>query len=310
MGTTRVKLIDLSSDKKEVKTSRKHAQKITVDVDKETKVTKGTKGTEGTEEKIEALQSPTPSVPSVPSVPSNLTAAQKNPKLGEATKPAASIRGKKYQSAANLIDKDKSYPAAEAIELLYKTSTTKFDPTVEVHLNVSEKNVRGSVNFPHSIGAKKEKKYLVFSAKKPSAEIKNTTWGDSETVNLIESGKLKPNRDFDVVVATPQFMPQLAKVAKILGPAGMMPNPKNGTVTDDVTKVLGGSADSNVEYRTDPTTPVVHSKLGKLSFKSNQIQENLRALTLSIGPNKIKKIIIKSTMSPAIKIDIPTITAK
>ena len=222
--------------------------------------------------------------------------------------------GKKYLVATALIDKNKIYPAAEAIDLLYKTSITRFDPTVEVHFNVTDKNVRGSVNFPHAVAVKKERKILVFSDppagkadKQSSISDKHIIWGNENTIADIESGKLKPNRDFDMVLAQPKFMPALAKIAKILGPAGLMPNPKNNTVVENVVSALEGAASATFEYKTDPSAPIVHTKLGKLSYKPEQLTENLKALVTAIGPAKIKKATLTSTMSPPIKTDITTI---
>jgi len=266
MGTTRIKVIDLSSDQKK-------------------KVTKVS------EEKPEKK-------------------AETKPVAAPAVKPKAPTkvrtRGKKYREAAELIDKTQTYSAPKALELLRKVSTAKFDPTVEIHLNVADKNIRGKVSFPHSPGTKKEKKYLIFSEKKTDA--KNVIWGDQNSIAQIEEGKLKPQRDFDAVITSPKFMPQLAKVAKILGPRGMMPNPKAGTITDDPEKILAKSDEDSYEFTCDPTAPIIHTKLGKLSYKDAQLSDNLKALVLAVGQTKIKKAVIKSTMSPAIKIDVASTT--
>ncbi|MBI3282827.1 hypothetical protein HYZ70_02015 [Candidatus Curtissbacteria bacterium] len=316
MGTTRIKVIDLSSDQKEIKTSRKHAEKLTgsprldqrVEAGalklKEEKVKKTKEGERKTEEAIRErteseLESSEPSQPSVitkPTAPVTAGSISKSPKK-------LKQRSRKYQEVSKLIDKSKAYPVREALELLSKTSLTRFDPTVEVHLNVSEKNIRGKVNFPHPVGAKKAKRYLVFSAKRTDA--KNVIWGTQDSIAEIESGKLKPGRDFDAVITTPAFMPQLAIVAKILGPRGMMPNPKNGTIQEDPARAVGAGDDS-YEFRTDPTAPIVHTKIGKLSAKSDVLAQNLKTLIAAVGPTKVKKAVIKSTMSPAIKLDLNT----
>lgn len=281
MGTTRVKVVDLSSEETEVKTSRKHAAKIKPQ-------------TETKEENPSAALAETP----VESTES------KKEKAVVKIKKSTSLRhsGKKYKQAYEKIEKNKLYSSNEAIKLLEKISYTKFDPTVEVHLNVSEKNLRGSVNFPHSIGPKKEKFFLVFSDKFKS-ENKNVILGSEETIKEIEEGKLKPAKDFNMVIASPAFMPKLVKIAKILGPAGMMPNPKNGTITNNPRSLIEGKESSAYEFRSDPLAPVIHIKLGKLSSKELKIKENLKALVTAIGPSKIKKTSLKTTMSPAIKID-------
>lgn len=304
MGTTRVKVIDLSSDQKGVKTSRKHAQKITVAAKiKAEKIEKGiTEVTEKEQESTEIESPAVPSVPSKPSVPSVIT----NQSKSKIAKKQKHHLGKKYQESLKLVDQNTNYSAKDAIELLRKMPAVKFDPTVELHINVTDKNIRGKVNLPHAVGGKvKEKKYLIFSDQKTDA--KNVTWADEKTIAEIESGKLKPGRDFDSVVTTPKYMPHLAKVAKILGPKGMMPNPKNGTITDDVLKVLSGTEDSAYEFRSDPTAPIIHTKIGKLSYKDEQLSQNLKALIRSIGQSKIRKATVSSTMSPPIKIDIASV---
>lgn len=337
MGTTRIKVIDLSGDQKEIKTSRKHAQKVSglakikeekkpkeakksAELDK--KIEKGiTESTEIKQEGTELIPTATPSVPSKPSVPSVVK-----------TKSKISTRhlGKKYQAAAKLVDKTRNYPLAEAIALLTQTSFTHFDPTVELHLAVTDKNLRGSVNLPHTVQTKVQKRrYLIFTDKKPITEntekgqkaqkstrsvpskssvpsviTNRIIWGDEGIIADIESGKLKPKRDFDQVLSSPKFMPGLAKIAKILGPAGLMPNPKNDTLVDDPAMFLGAVGKDQFEFKTDPTAPIIHTKIGKLSDKPTNLEENFKALVAAVGPTKIRKAIIKSTMSPGIKLEI------
>ncbi len=314
MGTTRIKVIDLSSGQEQIKTSRKHAEKLAGAA-----VLKGKKQKPATPEDTE-VKPETTKVPSPQSV--QTVAAQKPPSAPTVIKkqsvPTTISRhhhlGQKYLQAAQLIEKNRLYPAKEAFELLTKTSITKFDPTVEIHLNVVDSNLRGKVNFPHPPTQKREKKYLVFSdqkstlpADRSAAGGQQLIWGDEKTIAEIESGKLRPNRDFDIVIAQPKFMPQLAKIAKILGPAGMMPNPKNKTVTNNIASALESASSASFEYKTDPTAPIVHTTLGKLSYRTEKLTQNLKALILAIGPTKIKKATISSTMSPGIKLDLSTI---
>lgn len=284
MGTTRVKLVDLSSDKAGVKTSRKHAAKIKPQVE-DSKAPQETEAVETLAENLPAK-----------------TAPKTSPSAKKPKKQTHHL-GKNYQQASLKIDKSKTYPAEDAIKILKDVSFTKFDPTVEVHLNVIEKNLHGQVKFPHSTGPKKEKRYLVFSGKFKSAD-KNILTADEETISLIEKGKLKPGRDFDVVIASPALMPNLIKVAKVLGPSGMMPNPKNGTITDNPQDFIESKDTNADEFRSDPTAPIIHTKLGKLSAKDLQIKDNLKALVVAVGPSKIRKATISATMSPGIKIDI------
>jgi len=308
MGTTRIKVIDLSSDEKQIKTSRKHAEKITgaakikepekKTVPKETEEPKEPKEQEAKEEKSAEEQT---------SGPSDSYATSVTDKEVKAKKETQRHKGAKYQQAKKLVE-DRLYKVKEAIELLPKTSTVKFDSAVEIHLNVSEKNVKGNVNFPHSFGAKQKKlKYLIFSDKKSANDDEQIIWGDDNTIANIEGSKLKAGRDFDSVIASPKFMPKLAKIAKILGPKGMMPNPKNGTITEDFEKVISGVSESGYAYKSDPTAPIIHAKVGKISQKPADLEENLKTLTVAIGLSKIKKATLASTMGPAIKLDIASL---
>ena len=312
MGTTRIKVIDLSSQEKEIKTSRKHAEKLTGVA----KLKEGKKPiTKGTEKKHEITEEST-SVPSVIPEPSTEPETTKPTVPSKPSKPSQSTHGKRYLAAKKLVDAGKLYPIGDAFDLLSKTSLTKFDPTIEVHFNVADKNLKGKVKLPHSIGQKKEKRYLLFTdqtsaltAGMPETKNQKLIIGNEKTIGEIESGKLKPFRDFDVVITTPQFMPSLAKIAKILGPKGLMPNPKNGTIVEDVEKALSGNSQDLYEYRTDPTAPIIHTKIGKLSSKQTDLEENLKALIFAIGPTKIKKATLKSTMSPGIKLDLASLSS-
>jgi large subunit ribosomal protein L1 len=308
MGTTRIKVIDLASEKEEIKTSRKRAEKLTglakIKEDKKPKaITHEKKAPEDFEKAEEKPETKKELEVKKESAPLKQTTTKQKTKVKEKK------RGKKYQEALKLIEKNKAYLPSEAIDLLSKTSTANFDATVEVHLNLTDKNIRPKVNFPHQVGQKKEKKYLIFSDKPQEIKNKQIIWANEKTIREIEEGRIKPNRDFDVVLADPKFMPTLAKVAKILGPMGMMPNPKNGTITKDFEKFLKEENDI-LEIKQDPSSPTIHTKIGKTSFKKNQIEDNFNTLILSIGPSKIKKTIITSTMSPAIKVEIAEISKK
>lgn len=307
MGTTRIKVIDLSSDRKEIKTARKHAEKIAWKKDeKETKAKPAT--TESPEDKeISENEKPrtseTVESPDSKSVPTVVASKPKRPVSSAVAKKSLRHQGTKYLNAVSKIEKGKLYNAQEAVDLLYETSYVKFDPTVELHLQVVDKSVRGSVALPHMVGKKKEKTFLVFSEKKEDIPGKKIIWAEEKSIGQIESGSIKPKRDFDQVIATPKFMPELAKVAKILGPAGMMPNPKNNTVTENIKEALSSEKDDLHEFRTEPNAPIVHTTLGKLSQKKEEISENAKVLITTIGPSKIKNATLTSTMGPAIKFD-------
>lgn len=196
-------------------------------------------------------------------------------------------RGKNYQNAAKLIDKSRLYPLSEAVALVKKTSFTRFDGSVEAHINTFEGGVSGSVKFPHSTG------------KKIEVAIAN-----DQILVAIEEGKI----DFDVLVATPEFMPQLAKFGKILGPRGLMPNPKAGTVTSEPEKVAEKLKKGETKFKTEAQSPTIHLVVGKISFANKNLEENLRALISAIGPSKIKKFALSSTMGPSIKVAVTSIS--
>jgi len=201
-------------------------------------------------------------------------------------------RSKKYQEAAKLIDKTKSYPLAEAIKLVKKTSYTKFDGTVELHLNLNpsvlgekkeKKDFRGSVSLPHGTG----KQVRVVAA-------------DDAVLKEIEAGKI----NFDILVSHPSMMPKLAKVARVLGPKGLMPNPKTGTVTEDVEKRIKELSHGQVNFKTEPENPIVHLIAGKVSFEDEKLLANINTVFDTIGRNKILKATIAATMGPGIQIAI------
>ena len=222
-------------------------------------------------------------------------------------------RGKKYVAACEKVEKSKSYSKEEAVKLAKATSTSKFDGTVEVavRLNLDTKKadqqLRGAIVLPHGTG--KTKKVLVVARGENATKAKEAGAdyvGDTDVLEKIE----KENWfDFDVMIATPDMMPLLGKLGKILGPKGLMPNPKTGTVTTDVVKAVNEVKAGRVEYRTD-SFGNVHGIIGKVSFTEQQLLENLdtfMATILKIKPasvkgDYIKNIAITTTMGPGIKV--------
>lgn len=168
-----------------------------------------------------------------------------------------------------------------SIEQLRKFKKSSFDETVELHINTKEKGISGTVILPHGTGKTLRVKVA-----------------DDTVIAEVEKGKI----DFDVLVATPQMMPKLAKVAKVLGPRGLMPNPKNGTISgnpeDAVKKLQGGQ----IAFRTESVAPVIHLSVGKLSFDDKALSENITTALSAVGGGKIEKVVLKSTMSPAIRL--------
>ncbi len=192
------------------------------------------------------------------------------------------LRGKKYRQVVALVERNKQYPLEEAIELVKKTSTTKFDGTIELHAKLKVEGVRGTIVLPHGTG--KTKKVAV---------------ADDATIEAIAAGKL----DFDVLIATPAQMPKLAKFAKLLGPKGLMPSPKAGTVTEDIEKVTKEISGGRVEYRTDKTG-VLHMSLGRISFKTEQIAENFRTMESILQGGKVVSVSLAPTMGPGVKVQL------
>ena len=222
-------------------------------------------------------------------------------------------RGKKYLEALNKVERGKTYTKEEACKLVKETSTSKFAGTVEVavRLNLDTKKadqqLRGAIVLPHGTG--KSKKVLVVARGENATKAKAAGAdyvGDTDMLEKIE----KENWfDFDVMIATPDMMPLLGKLGKVLGPKGLMPNPKTGTVTTDVVKAINDVKAGRVEYRTD-SFGNVHGVIGKASFTEEQLAENLNAFMATIIKAKpstvkgdyIKNIAITTTMGPGIKI--------
>ena len=223
-------------------------------------------------------------------------------------------RGKRYQEAAKLVDNTKEYDVKEALEVIEKFPKTKFDETVELHVKLgvdskhADQQVRGTVVLPHGTG--KTLKVLVF-AKGPKADEAEKAGADfvgaEELIPKIE----KENWfDYDVIVATPDMMGVVGRLGKVLGPKGLMPNPKSGTVTMDVTKAINDIKSGKVEYRLDKTN-IIHLGFGKVSFGTDKLAENystvmdaiIKAKPAAAKGQYIKSVAIATTMGPSISIN-------
>ncbi len=302
MGTTRVKVIDLSSAEKEKKAVKKRVDKPVQMVQDNSQILSGSQTIPQQTDDQAIETAPSQEQQSKPETQPK----EKTKKTRSKTK-ISQRKGTKYQSVKKIVE-DKKYPLTEALALLPQTSYTKFDPTVEIHLNVTEKNIKSSVNMPFLKTEKKEVKYLVFADKNTNIKDQSIIWADEKTIAEIEKGTIKAGKDFDLVIASPKFMPVLAKVAKILGPKGLMPNPKNGTVTENIEKFLESSQNvTGLSIKSDPTAPIIHTKIGKLSQKAAELEANLKALVVAIGLSKIQKATLTTTMSPAINLDTATL---
>lgn len=197
------------------------------------------------------------------------------------------VRGKRYKEALIKVDHHKIYKVEEAFKLLREIHLARFDESVEVHINVVEKGIRGMVSLPHGTG------------KKIRVVIADTTTID-KLVAEIEKGII----NFDTLVAHPQVMGKLGKVAKFLGPKGLMPNPKNGTISPTPEKVAEKIKGGETAWKTESDFPLIHFVIGKLSFADKQLMENFQTLVKAIGDVKIQAVTLKSSMSPGIKIQI------
>ena len=224
------------------------------------------------------------------------------------------FRGKKYQDSVKLVEKSKFYDINEAMDLITKTTKAKFDETVEAHIRLgvdsrhADQQVRGAIVLPHGTG--KTSKVLVF-AKGPKADEAKAAGadyvGDADLVAKIQGENWF---DFDVVVATPDMMGVVGRLGKVLGPKGLMPSPKAGTVTMDVTKAVNEIKAGKIEYRLDKTN-IIHCPIGKASFGAEKLQENFNALMSAIVKAKpaaakgqyLKSVVVASTMGPGIKIN-------
>ena len=221
--------------------------------------------------------------------------------------------GKKYQDAAKQIERNKLYEPAEAIALVKKTTTAKFDETVEIHIRTScdsrhaEQQIRGAVVLPNGTG--KQVRVLVFAKDAKLDEAQKAGADHVGGQELIPKIQNEGWLDFDVVVATPDMMGVVGRLGKVLGPKGLMPNPKAGTVTMDVAKAIEEIKAGKIEYRLDKAN-IVHCPLGKASFSEEQLQQNYDALMdaivkarpSSVKGQYLKSITLATTMGPGVKV--------
>jgi large subunit ribosomal protein L1 len=229
-------------------------------------------------------------------------------------------KGKKYLEASKLVDSLKAYPIAEAIDLAKQTNFAKFDATVEVAFRLgvdpkkADQQIRGAVVLPNGTG--KTQRVLVFAKgeKVKEAEAAGADYvGDAEYINKIQPGWF----EFDVIVATPDMMGEVGKLGRVLGPKGLMPNPKTGTVTFDVTRAINEIKAGKVEYRVDKSGNI-HVPIGKASFENEKLVENFNTIfetMLKVKPSAakgtyMKNVTVASTMGPGVKVDPSSVAVK
>ncbi len=205
----------------------------------------------------------------------------KKTKKEKFAKAKAKVESKRHKGNQTMVSKTQSYTLDQAIETLKKFKLSKFDETVELHINTKEKGISGQIVLPHGTG-----KTLVIKI------------ADDGIIAEVAKGKI----NFDVLIATPSMMPNLARVAKVLGPRGLMPNPKNGTITDKPEEAVKKLSGGQINFKTESDSPIIHAIVGKVSFAEDKLKENIKAFITAVGSNNINNAVLKSTMSPAIKL--------
>ena len=224
------------------------------------------------------------------------------------------FRGKKYQDSAKKIDKNAQYDANEAMGLVVETATAKFDETVELHVKLgvdsrhADQQVRGAIVLPHGTG--KTQRVLVFAKAAKADEARAAGADYVGEMDLVEKIQKENWFDFDVVVATPDMMGVVGRLGKVLGPKGLMPSPKAGTVSADVTKAVSEIKAGKVEYRLDKTN-IIHCPIGKASFGAEKLTDNFNTLVGAVIKAKpaaakgqyIKSCVLATTMGPGIKVN-------
>ena len=223
-------------------------------------------------------------------------------------------RGKKYVEAAKAIDRGTLYDVADAVALVKKTAVAKFDETIEAHIRTgcdgrhADQQIRGAVVLPHGTG--KKVRILVFAKDAKAEEAKAAGADYVGGMELIEKIQKENWFEFDVVVATPDMMGVVGRIGRVLGPKGLMPNPKAGTVTMDVTKAIQEINAGKIEYRLDKTN-IIHVPLGKASFTEEQLADNFQTLIDAINKARpaavkgqfLKSVVLTSTMGPSVKVN-------
>ena len=273
------------------KRSKKHAEEVLAKEEKEARKAAGDTSAQGENEAVVA----------------------KGPK--PITRPRIERRGKKYQAAAAKVEKDKVYALNDALKLATETNPAKFDASVEIHVRLgvdprqADQNIRTTVVLPNGTG--KDVKVAVFAPEadhKAAKEAGANIVGDEEFLKQLDKEIL----DFDVLIATPAYMPKLGKYARLLGPRGLMPNPKAGTVAADVAKAVSEAKAGKVEYRVDKQA-IVHLSIGKVSFGEAKLAENAKAFFDSLAAQKpsslkgayVKSVSIATSQGPSIKAENP-----
>lgn len=282
MGKIRVKVLgDKDAEKKQKDNAKKRAdaKRVSTEITESNEKNTKTPGDSGKGKISDTANSPVTPVIAKKTVKKD-TVAGKKVKHSE-----------KYRKVLHLVDKNRAYPLTEALLLLPQIKLAGFDESVELHINTSETGISGNFILPHGTG-KKMRIIIVNQSEDPKSV--------EELVKKVEAGHI----DFDVLIATPDSMPKLARVARYLGPRGLMPNPKNGTVTPKPQEVAKKYESGQINFKTESKFPILHLTVGKISFGENKLAENIKTAVEAVQLKNIKSITLKTTMSPAIKLSL------
>src|SRR3989344_7871157 len=316
MGKTKTAVMDDSLPVEEPKKSNKKLgrQDDLVEKLRAELATEDEAGREVSEARPDALkQTQKEEIAMPPAAPRDNQPVKEKKPQNPGTRPASGgkekPRSKKYKQSllfsdeksqdTSSLDRNKSYPISEAIEIVKKVSYTKFEGTLEAHINTAQTGIRGLVSLPFASG----KKLTILAFGKDAETSGADKIGSDEILEEINKGKV----DFDLLVTTPEWMPKLAKVAKILGPRGLMPNPKSGTITSDLKKTVESFMSGKTEYKTEPKAPVIHLGLGKLTQPTEELSANIKTLLQTLGKSRVKKVSLSPTMGPSVKLDLSSI---
>lgn len=301
MGRPRIKIID-DSQKEVKKETTKQVKRAKSEVVKAIgEVERTTEPNESSEE-LGAKQTNSESTGETNGAlrPDERATQKKSQKPGKA-KP----RSKKYQEKSRDLDRTKTYPLDEAVDMAKKLSYAKFNATLEAHINTAQTGIRGLVSLPYASG--RQLRILAFGPS-PAPKLPGVVFGSDSTIEEISKGpSASSGLDFDLIITTPEWMPKLTKVAKILGPRGLMPNPKNGTITDDLKKTVEGFQAGKTEYKTEAKVPVIHIVMGKLDQPTEELSANIKTLLQTLGKTRVKKLTLSPTMGPGVKVDLASI---
>lgn len=296
MGRPRVKTIDDSQAIEEVKksqvkaTQKKEADSLVAKLQEELGIKKKTIDDRQIENSNLKVENGGPQKTTIH--PPSSTVKTKHPS-------SKKVRSKKYQEAAKDFDRSLTYSIPDAVDKVKNLSYAKFNGTLEAHINTDALGLRGFIQLPYASG----RKIRTLAFGKGATESGADFVGSDETLEDILKGKA----DFDVLITTPEWMQKIVKLAKILGPRGLMPNPKSGTITDDLKKAVESFQGGKQEYKTEAKAKVIHLSLGKLNQPNEELEANIKTALTSIGKSKMRKVTLSPTMGPAIKVDLVNI---